>query len=90
VKGIVARTFHLLISVIFTSRGLDLFGQFPSTTNGTRSDTLSVMMDKNSARAFPHCTKSKTFIFAKNMAHMGMKCGVKALLFRFYQITPMV
>jgi hypothetical protein len=25
---------------------------------------------------YPHCTIPKTFIFAKNMAHVGIKCGV--------------
>jgi hypothetical protein len=24
---------------------------------------------------YPHCKKRKTFIFAKNMAHRGRKCG---------------
>jgi hypothetical protein len=25
---------------------------------------------------YPHCWKSKTFIFAKNMADSGLACGV--------------
>jgi hypothetical protein len=42
----VASTFHLLILVIFTSRGLNLLQQFTRPTNGPRSDTLSVIKDK--------------------------------------------
>jgi hypothetical protein len=70
--------------LLVLSKQIGAIGDQAQAMAGTRSDLFPCQQEKNSTPRPTSMQAPKTSIFAKNMAHVGMKCGFYALVLIFY------